>query len=106
MKAEWVFAGSSFWTDPSDGKEYYQADSGDLICVSNFSTATMDVAMSSSADAGELQFEPFTERIPPLGTPIRLVLVPVPPPTDQPGPKNEEYKRPPASEILPSKKAK
>lgn len=104
MKAEWVFAGSSFWTDPSDGKEYYQADAGDLICVSNFATAMMDVSMSSSAETGQLQFVPFQDRIPPLGTPIRLVLVPVPEPTDQPGPKNEDYKKRPTEKILPPAK--
>ena len=43
METDWVFAGSGFWKDPSDGREYYRADGGDMICVSNFNTAMMDV---------------------------------------------------------------
>ena len=34
MESDWVFAGSGFWKDPSNGREYYRADSGDMICVS------------------------------------------------------------------------
>ena len=84
MQEDWVFAGSGFWQDPADGKEYYQADGGDMICVSNFSTAMMDVPFPSSAKAGQLLFVPFTERIPEQGSPVRLVLVPIPVPTDKP----------------------
>jgi len=84
MEAEWVFAGSGFWEDPEDNREYYRADSGDMICVSNFSTAMLDVTISSSADADLLRFAPFTPRIPPRETPVRLVLVPVPLPSDDP----------------------
>ncbi|MEM6363541.1 MAG: YdjY domain-containing protein [Planctomycetota bacterium] len=82
MEPTWVFAGSSFWKDPEDGTQYYTADGGDMICVSNFSTAMMDVPFSSSADAGNLLFSPITDRIPPENTPVRLVLVPQPIPTD------------------------
>jgi hypothetical protein len=86
MTAEWVFSGSGFWQDPEDKREYYQADSGDMICVSNFSSAMMDVAISSSADADSLRFVPMESKIPDRGTPVRLVLVPVPLPTDNPKP--------------------
>ncbi|MEM1224710.1 MAG: YdjY domain-containing protein [Planctomycetota bacterium] len=82
MKSTWVFAGSSFWTDPSNGVEHYTADGGDMICVSNFSTAMLDVPLASSADAGQLLFTPITDRIPVENTPVRLVLVPQPIPTD------------------------
>src|SRR5688572_18857985 len=82
MELPWVFAGSGFWLDEESGKQYYQAEAGDLICVSNFSTAMLDVpAESTNANAG-LFFEAFTERIPPLGTPVRLVLTPVLPAKD------------------------
>lgn len=74
----WVFAGSGFWTDPADGKQYYSANGGDMICVSNFSTAMLDVPFASSADAGNVLFEPFEERIPERGTPVRLILAPQP----------------------------
>ena len=82
MAAEWVFAGSGFWKDPSDGREYYQADSGDMICVSNFSTAMIDISIASSAESGQLMFQPSTDDIPKRGTPVRLVLVPIPDPID------------------------
>jgi len=72
----WVFAGSGFWTDPSDGKEYYHGDSGDFICVSNFPTATLDLPIESSKANANLLFTPFTERIPARGTKVRLVLIP------------------------------
>ena len=89
MIAEWVFAGSGFWKDPSNGREYYQADSGDMICVSNFSTAMLDVSIASSAEADNLLFKPATDSIPERGTPVRLVLVSIPNPTDA---KNETEK--------------
>lgn len=82
MDIDWVFAGSGFWKDPDDGSEFYQADSGDMICLSNFSTAMLDVPIVSSADEDDLLFLAFTERIPPRGTPLRLVLVPIPIPSD------------------------
>jgi hypothetical protein len=84
MDSDWVFAGSGFWKDPQDGREFYQADSGDMICVSNFNTAMMDVPIASSAQADDLLFIPYTDRIPEPGTPVRLVLVPIPIPTDAP----------------------
>ena len=69
-----VFAGSSMWKDPATGKEKYLAESGDLICVSNFSTATLDVPMKSSQINDGLMFAAYTDRIPDVKTPIRLVL--------------------------------
>ena len=94
MDTDWVFAGSGFWKDPQDGREFYQADSGDMICVSNFSTAMLDVPIASSAEADDLQFTPFTERIPERGTPVRLVLVPIPIPSDKPSdPGNPEKQK-------------
>jgi len=104
MDTDWVFAGSGFWKDPSDGREYYRADSGDMICVSNFSTAMMDVPIASSADADDLQYIPFTKRIPERGTAVRLVLVPIPIPSDDPQKVvKADVKTPPGEEILPKK---
>ena len=74
MTYPWVFAGSRFWTDEETGKQYYQAEGGDFICVSNFGTAALDIPVESSQSNDALEFEAFTERIPPLGTPVRLVL--------------------------------
>ena len=53
------------------------AEAGDFICVSNFTTATLDVPIESSQSNEGLLFEANTDRIPELGTPVRLVLKPV-----------------------------
>ena len=74
LEADWVFAGSSFWVDPADGSEHYQADGGDMICVSNFPTAMLDLPIASSESNAALLFEAFTERLPPPGTAVDLVL--------------------------------
>ena len=107
MEAEFVFAGSSFWQDPEDGKEYYRADAGDMICVSNFSSAMIDVSINSSADADSLLFVPFEGRLPARFTPVRMVLVPVPPPSDDPEKDSSKSKRleKPTKEVLPAAKA-
>jgi hypothetical protein len=75
MPYNFVFAGSGFWKD-DDGKEYYYADGGDFICVSNFPSATLDLPVESSQANAELLFVANTEKIPPRGTKVRLVLVP------------------------------
>jgi len=79
MTHTWVFAGSGFWEDERTGQKHYQAEGGDLICVSNFSSAMLDLPIESSQANGELMFQAFTERIPPLGTPTTIVLSPQPP---------------------------
>jgi hypothetical protein len=76
LEHSWVFAGSGFWTDPSDGQRYYYADGGDFICVSNFPTATLDLPIPSSQANDSLLYVANTEKIPPRGTPVRLVLIP------------------------------
>lgn len=77
MKAKFVFAGSQF-SKLDDGTVYYQADGGSLICVANFSDAMIDVDIESSAsDAAGRSYEPYTERLPPLDTPVTVELIPV-----------------------------
>jgi hypothetical protein len=76
MTQPWVFAGSYFAKDPQTGKEFYMAESGDFICVSNFSTAMLDIPIESSQANEALMFEANPDRIPQLGTPVRLVLTP------------------------------
>jgi hypothetical protein len=77
MNQPWVFAGSGFWKNEETGKESYKAESGDLICVSNFSTAMLDIPIESSQANDGLLFEANTEKIPRLGTPVRVILRPV-----------------------------
>jgi len=74
LGTNYVFAGSKMWKDPDTGEERYLAESGDLICVSNFATATLDVPLNSSQANSGLMFAARTDAIPPEGTPIRLVL--------------------------------
>lgn len=76
MAYDFVFAGSGFAKDEISGEQVYFADGGDLICVSNFPTATLDIPILSSQDNQALLFSAFTERIPPKGTKVRLVLRP------------------------------
>jgi hypothetical protein len=77
MTQPWVFAGSGFFVDEQTKKRYYMAESGDFICVSNFTTAMLDIPMASSDSNEGLLFRANTEKIPPLATPVRLVLTPV-----------------------------
>ena len=74
MEQDWVFGGSGFWKDEDSGEEYYHAEGGELICVSNFSTAMLDVTVESSQQNSDLMFASFTDNIPPLGTQVVLEL--------------------------------
>jgi hypothetical protein len=76
LEYHWVFAGSDFWLDENTGKRHYLGDTGDLICVSNFPSATLDLPVKSSQDNENLLYEAFTENIPPRETNVTLVLVP------------------------------
>lgn len=87
LKAEFVFVGSRF-AKLDDGTERYLANDGSLICVANFSDAMIDINIQSSADnAAGLLFEPWTDRVPPVDTPVTLELVVVPTATPETPPK-------------------
>jgi hypothetical protein len=77
---DWVFAGSQLFQNPlePDKPPLYGANGGDVICVSNFQEALLDLPINSSKNNAELEFEAFTERIPPLGTPVTVILEPLP----------------------------
>ena len=36
MTEYWVFGGSGFWKDETTGEQFYKAEDGDFICISNF----------------------------------------------------------------------
>ncbi len=77
LEYPWVFGGSRFQKNPVTGEMYYQADAdGDLICVSNFPGAMLDLPIQSTSSDADLLFEGFAERIPPRGTPVTVILTP------------------------------
>ena len=76
MTQPWVFGGSGFWEDEQSGEKHYLAEGGDLICVSNFASATLDLPIQSSSSSDSLLFNAFTDRIPPQGTKVTVVLTP------------------------------
>ena len=57
-------------------KQYYLAEAGDFICVSNFPDAMLDLPIESTDSNDALEFEAFTEHIPPRGTKVTVVLAP------------------------------
>ena len=84
LDSNWVFAGSLFVKDEATGKEYYQADSGELICVLSLPTAMLDLPIHSYGALEARSFEAFEEHLPPPGTPITILLKPILP--AKPGP--------------------
>lgn len=79
LDSDWVFAGSVLIDDPLDKtkKPFYAANDGDIICLSNFDSAMLDLPVSSSRENSELLFEADTARIPPVDTPVQVILEPV-----------------------------
>ena len=90
MTEHWVFAGSLLLKDPQTGEAFYQAEDGDVICVANFPSAMLDIAIQSSSSNSELVFEAFTERIPPVGTRVTVTLEPVSGTGDEKAPKDRK----------------
>jgi hypothetical protein len=79
LGVDWVFAGSQFFPNQDNPKQpYYAANSGDVICVSNFADAMLDLPINSPKDNSELIFEANTKRIPPLDTQVLVILEPLP----------------------------
>jgi hypothetical protein len=79
LEHDWVFAGSFLIPNRLDEKAppFYAANDGDVICLANFDSALLDLPIASSKDNDDLAFEAWTERIPPLETPVTVILEPV-----------------------------
>ena len=77
---EWVFVGSRFGPNPEgeDKPRYYMANHGDLICLCNIETAMLDVPSRSPKAMNQRLFEAVTDKIPPVGTPVEVILEVVP----------------------------
>ncbi len=79
MDIPWVFAGSFFYTDEEDTaqppKRFYAADSeGEIIGVSNFPSAMLDVPKASSDSNAELIFQANQDTLPERGTPVTILM--------------------------------
>jgi hypothetical protein len=79
LTSDWVFAGSVLAASPLDpnGPKSYLANEGDVICLANFETAMLDLPIESSKANDETGFEAWTERVPPEGTKVSVILEPV-----------------------------
>jgi hypothetical protein len=78
LNYNWVFVGSQFIPNEDKNKPaYYAANAGDVICVSNFDDALLDLPIKSSKDNAELAYEAWTDRIPPLETSVTIILEPM-----------------------------
>lgn len=83
LDEDWVFAGSGFAKNVIDPKKpdiYLANEDGDLICVSNFEDAMLDLPISSPKDWSERFFEAIPDRIPDVDTKVTVILEPVPDP--------------------------
>ena len=79
LDCDWVFAGSLLVESPldKDAPKFYLANDGDIICVSNFEGALLDVPIKSSKDDADRGYEAWEDRIPPVGTEVTVILEPV-----------------------------
>jgi hypothetical protein len=81
LEEGWVFAGSVLYPDPDDkSKPRYAADGeGSYINVLNGPAAILDLPISNpNRDPSEREYQPYTERIPEVGTKVEVLLQPVP----------------------------
>jgi len=79
MDQPWVFGGSRIIKPGNPPEDFCLADrDGNLICVANSVTALLDVPVPSTSGNDDLFYEAFTERIPPNGTPVTIILAPKP----------------------------
>jgi hypothetical protein len=80
LQDDWVFGGSMLVPDPEDSKKppIYLANHGDVVCVCNMESAMLDLPVRSPKKFEDRVYKPFTERIPPLDTPVDIILEPVP----------------------------
>ncbi|MFM7149504.1 MAG: YdjY domain-containing protein [Gemmataceae bacterium] len=80
LESDWVFAGSILLDNQDDksAPKHYLANDGDVICVANFESAMLDLPMKSAKDDAERGYVAWTEKIPPIGTAVQVLLEPVP----------------------------
>ena len=78
LAADWVFAGSQLKAfDPKEPPNYL-ANGGNVICISNFDDAMLDLPIDSTKENDSLFYEANTDAIPANGTVVTLILEPIP----------------------------
>ena len=91
MELDWIFGGSVLETDPETGQSYYYADGGELVCLSNFSTAALDIPIQSSDSNEDLLYEANSDMIPEPGTKVYVIFKPeINPASDQEKPQTTD----------------
>lgn len=78
MKHEWVFAGSRFFKNPDrpNDPDYYTANNGEVISISNFGDSMLDLPVEVSSSNDDLFFLCNEEKIPPLLSKVWVILTP------------------------------
>lgn len=77
----WVFAGSRFVRNPDaapDAPEFYTANNGEVISISNFPDAMLDLPVQISRNEADLVFEAWMAKVPPILSKVWVILEPVP----------------------------
>jgi hypothetical protein len=79
MAHDWVFAGSKFVKNPDappDAPDYYAANAGEVIAVSNFPDSMLDLPVKVSQVNSELAFEADMAKVPPPLSKVWVILEP------------------------------
>lgn len=78
LQEDWVFGGSHLVPNPLDpNNPVFLANDGDLICISNFESALLDLPVKSTKVNDQLEFECNTKLIPKMDTAVTVILEPV-----------------------------
>lgn len=72
LPKQWIFIGSEVLPD---GRYWADID-GEIISVSNFASAVLDVPFESSDQNAQLDFQANAKTIPPVNTPVEVILTP------------------------------
>jgi hypothetical protein len=78
-----VFAGGSFFTDETDGRQYFLA-TGDGAIVTVYSRTSSVLDNPQREGESDEVWYPNLETVPPLGTKVRVILKPALPPASGP----------------------
>src|SRR5262249_30719113 len=80
LDSDWIFTGSVLYPNPDgdDKPKIYAASSeGGYVYVINWPTSMLDLPVRTPSAPEQRSFEPFTEHIPEVGTPVIVIFEPV-----------------------------